>query len=108
MSTGNGRVRDEGLLAINAAFEGARYLEDEAKRAAELMKIGKHRELEISDGQAMELYAIVTEGNRCEIERLNSKGEGYRASISSYKELADFFAGELMAEAVTEPDRESV
>jgi len=102
MTGGNGKVRDEGLLAINAAFEGAKYLEEDAKRAAELMKIGRHRNLEISDAQAMELYAIITEGKKFQIERTNSNGEGYRANVENYTDLAALFDGSLSSDVVRE------
>jgi len=104
MTGGNGKVRDEGLLAINAAFEGAKYLEEDAKRAADLMKIGRHRNLEISDAQAMELYAIITEGKKFQIERTNSNGEGYLARVESYADLADLFDGTLPSNVVREPE----
>lgn len=100
MSEGNGKVEDRGLLAINAAFEGAKYLEADAKKAAELMKIGKHRELEISDATAMELYAIVTEGKSFEIVRRNSKGEGFKCNVESYSDLLMLFEGTLPGEQV--------
>ena len=98
--SGNGKILDEGLIAINEAFRGAKYLEEDAKVAAEMMKVGKHRELEISDAQAMEMYAMITEGKKFQVNRLNSKGEGYRANVESYLDLADFFTGDLEAEIV--------
>ncbi len=105
MSEGNGRVVDEGLIAINEAFRGAKYLEEDAKVSAELMKVGKHRELEISDAVAMEMYAMITEGKKFNITRRNSKGEGYRANVENYTDLAAFFAGELEADIVApEPE----
>ena len=100
MSKGNGRVVDEGLIAINKAFEGAKYLDADAKAAAELMKVGKHRELEISDAQAMELYALVTEGKKFQIDRRNSKGDGYRCNVESYADLHLLCAGELEGETI--------
>jgi len=95
MSKGNGAVLDEGLLAINEAFKGAKYLEEDAKLCAELMMLGSHRKLEISDAQAMELYAIVTEGKKFEITRRNSKGEGYQANVENYADLLQLFEGSL-------------
>ena len=100
MSDGNGKILDEGLIAINEAFRGAKFLEEDGKVAAEMMKVGKHRELEISDAQAMEMYAMITEGKKFQVTRRNSKGEGYRANVENYADLADYFAGDLEADIV--------
>ena len=107
MTEGNGKILDEGLIAINEAFDGAKFLEEDAKIAAEYMKIGKHRDLEISDAQAMEMYAIVTEGKMFEVTRRNSKGEGYKANVENYSDLADYFAGELEAQTVGTAEAEA-
>ena len=100
MTKGNGQIVDEGLTALKQCFEGAKYLEADAKRAAELMLIGKHRELEISDATAMQMYAMVTEGKCFDMTRTNSEGIGYQVQIESYTNLADLFAGELEAAEV--------
>ena len=97
---GNGGVRDEGLMAINESFRDALYLNEDAKWCADLMKIGKHRELELSDSAAMEMYALVTEGKNFEVTRRNTDGEGYRANIESYADLLALFSGDFMAEVV--------
>lgn len=101
---GNGKLVDEGLTALKLCFEGAKYLEVDAKRCAELMQLGEHRNLEISDGVAMQMYAMVTEGKKFEMTRRNSEGEGYRVNVENYTHLADLFAGDLEAELVNEPE----
>ena len=100
MSNGNGRVLDEGLIAINEAFDGAKYLEEDAKIAAEHMKVGRHRGLEISDSQAMNMYAMITEGKKFQVTRTNSEGVGYQANVESYADLVALFDGGLVAQEV--------
>jgi len=97
MTGSNGKITDEGLTALNAAFKGAKYLEDDAKRCAELMCVGKHRELELSDAAAMQLYALVTEGKKAQVSRRGSTGAGYSVNIESYADLLAFFDGSLDA-----------
>ncbi len=97
---GNGKMLDEGLIAINEAFRGAKYLEEAAKECAELMKIGKHRDLEISDGVAMNMYAMITEGKKFEMTRRGSTGAGYQLNVENYTDLAELFRGDLLADQV--------
>lgn len=102
---GNGKdTLDEGLIAIHMAFKDAKYLEVAAKECAELMKLGCHRQLELSDAAAMQLYAVVTEGKKVQVERRNTKGEGYLANIESYENLRDFFNGTLEAQTILSPE----
>lgn len=94
--SGNGGVFDEGLAAIREAFMGATYLEPAAEECAELLMAGKHRELELPDAAAMEMYGTVTEGKNFEVQRLNKDGAGYMAHIESYTDLAAFFRGDIL------------
>ena len=91
----NGNDVDQGLMAINMAFKDAKYLCAEAKECAELMMIGKHRELELSDSNAMMMYGSVTEGKKFILERIGKSGRGYRVQIESYADLRDFFNGTI-------------
>jgi len=100
MSNGNGRVRDEGLIAINESFRGAKFLEQDAKLCADLLCIGSHRELEISDAVAMEMFATITEGKCFTITRLNTQGQGYQANIENYGDLAELFERSFLAHKV--------
>jgi hypothetical protein len=97
MSAGNGRIRDEGLIAINESFRGAKFLEQDAKLCADLMCIGSHRDLQISDATAMEMFATITEGKCFVITRLNTQGQGYQANIETYGDLANLFERSLLA-----------
>ncbi len=93
---GNGQA-DQGLLGLNAAFEGAKYTCIEAHECAQLMMMGRHREQEIPDGFAMALYDGVTRGQNQQLMRRGKSGAGYVVHIESYKDLASFFKGTLEA-----------
>ena len=97
MSEGNGKIVDEGLTVINWAFEGAKYLSAEAKECAELMKLGKHREQEVNDATAIEMFAMVTEGKKFQLTRQGNSGKGYSVCIESYADLRDFLNGTIEA-----------
>lgn len=100
MTEGNGQ--DLGLQAINEAFEGAKYLDPLAKECAELMKLGAHRDLEISDAVAMQIFGMVTEGKNVALRRQGSKGQGYLVTIETYRHLRDFLRGTRNAVEIPE------
>lgn len=94
---------DEGLRALRVAFQDAVYINDDARECAELMMRGTHRQLEIPDAAAMQLYEQVTMGQPVGLTRTNARGEGYRVLVRDYAQLAALFRGELLAEKVEAP-----
>jgi hypothetical protein len=98
----NGKLVDEGLLAIHTVFQDYDFLCDDAFDCYQMMVAGAHRELELPDSVIMEVYGLVTEGKAAVVTRTNSEGAGYRARIESYAELLSFLKGELEAEVVSD------
>ncbi len=96
----NGKMADEGQLAMATVFKDAVFLCDGARLCSQMMIAGAHRELELPDSAIMEVYALITEGKPATVERTNSAGYGYKARIENYAELLAFLRGELEAEVV--------
>jgi len=95
---GNGKIHDEGLLAIKASFEGAKYISTDAFDAASLMMLGTHREQQIPDNVIMEVYAAITEGTNIQLALDPKPGDiGYVANIESYADMVAFMQGTLEA-----------
>lgn len=98
----NGKMADEGQLAMATCFKDAAFVSEEARECSQMMIAGAHRELELPDAVIMEVYGLVTEGKAAVVTRTNNEGEGYRARIESYGELLSFLKGELEAEIVSD------
>ncbi len=95
---GNGELMDEGLMAIKASFDGAKYLSPDAFDAANLIMLGKHRENQIPDNVIMEVYAAITEGKNIQLGLDPKPGDiGYVANIESYADMVAFIQGTLKA-----------
>ena len=97
MGKGNGKLTDEGLMALKAAFDGAKYQDTDAFDAAGLIMLGKHREQEIPDNLIMEIYGTVTEGKNIQLEFTSKSGSGYVANIESFADLVGLMQGTLEA-----------
>lgn len=100
MNKPNGKLADEGQLAMATVFKGATFLSEEARLCSQMMIAGAHREMELPDSAIMEIYGLITEGKPAVVERTNSAGYGYKARIENYAELLAFLKGELEAEVV--------
>jgi hypothetical protein len=96
--SGNGHDKDEGLMAIRAAFEGAQYLDADGKECANLMMLGAHREQQIPDNLIVEVYASLTEGRNVQLKFVSDETQkGYVACIESYSDMLKLMQGELDA-----------
>lgn len=102
-SNGNGQVKDEGLLALKAAFDGAQFLNAEAKEVSERILLGQHRQQQIPDNLVMEIYATITEGVNMALEFTSDDGNGYIAYVESYNDMLKLLDGGLDVVEVT-PD----
>ena len=99
MANGNGKVIDEGLMALKAAFDGAKFLDADAKACSELMMLGKHRERQIPDNVIMEIYGMITEGSNVQL-KLDATADGdvgFIANLESYADMAAFMQGTFEA-----------
>lgn len=106
MSKGNGKIHDEGLMAIKAAFDGAKYTDTDAFDAASLIMLGTHREQQIPDNVIMEIYASITEGKNIQLGLDPQPGDtGYVVNIESYADMVAFMTGTLEAFPVTDGAR---
>ena len=96
----NGKIIDQGLDALKAAFEDAQFLSAEAKEASERIQLGEHRRIGVPDNIIMEVYGSVTEGTNICLEFTSDEGKGYMCSIESYADLIKFMTGDLDGYAV--------
>jgi len=94
---GNGHdsAVDEGLIALRAAFKGAKFLDTDAKDAAGMIQLGAHREQNIPDSTVMEVFGLITEGSNCQLKFESDAGTGYVANIETYADLVSFMQGDL-------------
>ncbi len=101
MSQGNGHMApDKGLAALQLAFEGAQYLDADAKAVAEQLQLGKHRSMNIPDALIMEVYGSITEGKNIELAFTSDDGNGFVANLESYADMLGLLAGTLACKAI--------
>ena len=106
MTKGNGvdKAVDEGLMALRESFKDAKFLDSDAKDAADLICLGAHREQGIPDSTVMEVFGIITEGKNCQLSLKTKEGHGYVAHIESYANLVAFVSGSLEAHILEKGD----
>ena len=100
MSEGNGKLLDEGLMALKASFDGAKFQSTDAFDAAGLIMLGTHREQHIPDAVIMEVYGIITEGKNVQLGFTAKTGKGYTANIESFADLVSMMNGTLAAHQI--------
>lgn len=107
MEKENSLLVDEGLAAIRHSFDGAQYINDTARECAERMMLGEHRDLELPDSAIMEIYGIITSGEKVRLKRTNDNGDGFLVHIESYEDLLSLIKQEADAQLITgEAERE--
>ena len=98
----NGQAHDEGLKAIELAFEDAKYLDADGKECANLMILGAHREIEIADNVIMEIFGSITEGKNVKMTFATDSGNGYEVHIENYGDMVKLMQGTLDAYVIAQ------
>jgi len=107
MVKGNGKIIDEGLAALKAAFDGAQYLSVEAKECSERIQLGEHRQQNIPDVLIMEVYGSITAGRNIALEFRADSGRGFVAHLESYEDLNALMAGTFEAIPIEQPEAQT-
>ena len=93
-------------MMMQAAFHGAKFLNNIAAQCASLMCRGEHRKNNIPDVVIMECFGSITEGHAMQLKFETDEGSGYIAEINNYADLLAFLKGTLevaLLEKVDEP-----